>query len=126
MLPAALACFVMAGCATPAPPAPRTTVVLLPDEDGNVGAVLVSTPAGAQLLERAFTAATVGSAASAPSAAVDLGRERIDTDYRALLKAQPPKPVTFTLKFLLDKQPLIPSKPRIAEPRNRRAGVLIL
>jgi len=101
---ALLGCVVTVGCATPpALVSPRTTVVLLPDEDGNVGTVSVNTPAGSQTLNRAFTAATVDSAASVPSVALDVGRDRVDAAYRDLLKAQPPKPTTYTLHFLLDK-----------------------
>jgi peptidoglycan-associated lipoprotein len=101
---ALLGCVVTVGCATPPTlVSTRTTVVLLPDEDGNVGTVSVNTPAGSQILDRAFTAATVDSAASVPSVAPGLGRDRIDAAYRDLLKAQPPKPTTFTLYFLLDK-----------------------
>lgn len=101
---ALLACVGAVGCATPpSPVSPRTTVVLLPDEDGHVGAVTVNTPAGSQVLTQAFTAATVDSAASAPSAALDMGRGRVDAAYRDLLKAQPSGPTTFTLHFLLDK-----------------------
>lgn len=100
---ATLVCVVVVGCATPPPPAaPRTTVILLPDEDGQVGAVSVTTAAGSQQLDRAFTAATVQAAGAAPSAS-DLGREGVDAAYGDLLKAQPAKPLSFTLNFLLGK-----------------------
>ncbi len=105
---ALLACACMAGCASP-PPAPppssagRTTVVLLADEDGHVGAVSVSTAAGSQSLDRAYSAATADASTAPPSMARDLGRERVNASYAGLLKAQPSKPVTFTLNFLLDR-----------------------
>ena len=99
-----LGCAVTFGCATPpAPVSPRTTVILLPDESGNVGTVSVNTPAGSQILSQAFTASTVESAASAPSFELGLGSDRVDAAYRELLKAQPSRPATFTLNFLLDK-----------------------
>lgn len=91
------------GCATPPPPrAPRTTVVLLPDEDGRVGALNVTTAAGTQRVDEAF-AFSAAEGASAPSRSQALGRESVEATYGELLKAQPRKPVTFVLHFQLDK-----------------------
>ncbi len=91
---------VMAGCAT-TPPVHRTTVVLLPDEDGHVGRVDVSGGSGTQRVDEAYTATVVqGGHASA----VDrIGKERVGQAYAVLLDAQPPKPKTYMLNFLLDK-----------------------
>lgn len=101
--PALLVCAWIAGCATTPPPAAvRTTVVLLADEDGQVGAVSVTTAAGSQTLNQAFSAAVVDGSGAAPSAARDLGRDRVNVVYADLLKAQPSKPKSFTLNFLLD------------------------
>lgn len=62
----ALPAAVLAACATPPPPKlARTTVVLMPDEDGNVGAVSVSNDAGSQRIDQAYHFATV----EAPTAA---------------------------------------------------------
>ncbi len=108
-VPALLAAAMLAataGCATPPPPAaPRTTVVLLPDDDGAVGAVTITNAAGTSRLDRAYTAATID-AAAAPSPAHELGRDQVDSDFGALLKSQPPAPVTFTLHFVLDRTEL--------------------
>jgi peptidoglycan-associated lipoprotein len=194
------------GCAAPAP-APaipvdtsRTTVVLLPDEDGHVGSVSVTTPAGSQQVERAYSFTMVDAAHSRPSELQMMGEDRVNTAFRDLIKAQPPKPTSFILYFILDsatlteeskaelpavfeavrerkpteisifghtdatgsdernvrlsaerakavesilrkrdaelghievkffgsKEPLVPSAPHAAEPRNRRAEVMIL
>jgi peptidoglycan-associated lipoprotein len=91
----------LVGCATPT--STRTTVVLLPDEDGKVGAVSVSTPSGTQLLDEAFSYSTGHGAHAAPSKARRVSRGTIDAAYGALLKAQPQPPKTFVLNFLLDK-----------------------
>jgi outer membrane protein OmpA-like peptidoglycan-associated protein len=99
---ALFACAATIGCATPPPREPRTTVVLLPDEDGIVGSVVVNTKAGSQFVDRAFTATTVDSAALAPGKLVNLGRDRVESDYKRLMNAQPSKPANFTLNFLLD------------------------
>lgn len=103
---------ILAGCATPpAAPAARTTVVLLPDEDGHVGAVLVtptasdgaaSAPTGAaQKITDAYAAMTIESAA--PPRTEPLDAAALEVKHPTLLRAQPTKPVSFVLHFLLDK-----------------------
>lgn len=98
------AAAVLAGCASAPVDTGQTTVILLPDEDGNVGAVTVTGAGGTQQLDRAFTSASVGAPVrrAAPSATED----SVDAAYAELLKAQPPKPRTFVLNFLLDKSVL--------------------
>lgn len=93
------------GCSTPPPPAPqpKTTVVLMPDEDGRVGAVSVSTDAGTQTIDRAFNASTVTGAHGKPTAMADVGESATKSGYDALIAAQPLKPVHFTLNFLNNK-----------------------
>lgn len=88
----------LGGCAS----APRTTVVLLPDEDGHVGAVVVSDRAGSQWLDQAFHAVTIARADAPPSGGGARGEPEVSLAYRDLLKAQPAKPVAFTLHFILD------------------------
>lgn len=97
------ACAALAGCAAQPPKSPRTTVVLLPDEEGTVGAVSLVTATGSQRLDEAFASLSAGGGGGAPIAARPVGRETVDTAYADLLKAQPPKPKTFVLYFLLDK-----------------------
>ena len=101
----ALVCAALAGCAAPPPAAsgPKTTVILMPDADGKVGSVSVSTLAGSQTIDQAFDRSTVGAAASAPSATSALGRDAVEATHPELLKAMPPKPMLFVLNFLLDK-----------------------
>lgn len=94
----------LGGCATH--PSTRTTVVLLPDEDGKVGAVSVSTPSGTQLLHEAFSYSSGNGPHAAPSKARTIGRDTVDAAYGALLRAQPQQPRTFVLNFLLDKTEL--------------------
>lgn len=99
---ALVACAFAAGCAT-RPPVARTTVVLLPDDDGAVGAVAVTTAGGTQALDRPFTATTVQTETAAPAASIALGREQVERRFAELLKAQPSRPVSFTLHFVHDK-----------------------
>ena len=101
----ALVCAALAGCAAAPPPAspPKTTVTLMPDADGKVGSVSVSTDAGSQTIDQAFDRSTTGAAASAPSAASPADRAAVEAAHADLLKAMPPKPKVFVLNFLLDK-----------------------
>ncbi len=102
----AIACL-LAGCANrPHPPASRTTVVLLPDDDGKVGAVSVSAASGVQLLGQARSHTIVNGVQAQPSPATVMTPEALRRDYGELLRIQAPKPRTFMLHFLLDKAEL--------------------
>ena len=99
-----LVAVALAGCATPPPPKiARTTVVLMPDEDGNVGAVTVSTEAGTQRIDQAYNYATVDGVHGRPSDMTAMGQDSVTKTYDRLIQSQPPKPKTFVLNFLLDK-----------------------
>ena len=93
----------VAGCAT-APPAKvaRTTVILLPDEDGVVGAVSLRNEGGTVEVAEAYRATTVDGRAR-PAAGTALGDDAVGRDFAGLLRAQPPKPKSFVLLFVLDR-----------------------
>ncbi len=101
---AALAMGVMAGCASPPLPLPSTTVILLPDEDGKVGAVTVKNAAGSQEIVQAYGAVTAD--AAGPAAAQHLQRDAVEARFGDLMKAQPSKPRSFVLYFRLDRAEL--------------------
>jgi outer membrane protein OmpA-like peptidoglycan-associated protein len=93
-----------AGCATkPAARAPGTTVILLPDESGSVGSVVVSTRSGEQRLDEAFSYAVAERASLPPSSALPSAREAVEAGHRPLLASQPTAPRTFVLHFLLNE-----------------------
>jgi outer membrane protein OmpA-like peptidoglycan-associated protein len=98
----AIAC--LGGCTTYT--STRTTVVLLPDEDGKVGAVSMLTPSGTQTLDKAYSYTTGNGINAAPSSGRTLSRATVSTAYGDLLKMQPAKPRTFILTFLLDRTEL--------------------
>ena len=111
----------LGGCAS----SPRTTVVLLPDEDGHVGAVVVTDDAGHQRISQAFNSVTVLDPKSKPSDAKPEEKTSIEREYSALLKAQPTKPLTFIFYFVLDSvaltdqsKSLIPEMIRAAKARK--------
>lgn len=98
----------LTGCASP-----RTTVVLLPDEDGHVGAVFVSGAGTSRQLNQALSSTTVG--AGAPTTTQTLQPAAMHASYQKLLLAQPSRPSVFVLHFLIGKAELTPeSKSQIA------------
>ncbi len=103
-----------AGCATPPPvvtqkPAePATTVVLLPDEDGTVGAVTVTTAAGdSRVIDNAFQSVSVMQDSTGLAAPRQLDANEVNQSYANLLKAEPTHPTRFLLYFRVgaDLQP---------------------
>lgn len=105
----------LAGCA-----APRTTVVLLPDEDGRVGAVSVAGAGGTRQLEQAFSTTTVEARGAAPTEAATLQPEALQATYQQLMEAQPSRPKVFVLYFTLGKTELT------AESKMQLSAVLAM
>ena len=94
----------LGGCATPPPaPQPKTTVVLLPDEDGHVGAVSVSGDGVSQTIDQAYAFTTVEGMHGKPGGMSAMGQEAVSGSYDRLMAAQPLRPVHFTLNFLNNK-----------------------
>lgn len=120
---------VLAGCATPPEPQRRTTLILLPDEDGHVGSATLGHAQGLQTLHEAFTGTSAVGAAGAPARAQVLGKDAVDARYAALLAAQPLPPRSFTLYFLHGQTEMTEaSKARLPEvlraARERRPAVI--
>ncbi len=85
--------LLLSGCAA------KTTVVLLPDPDGKVGHVTVSTDVGSTDITQAREATTVKGRESLPSAPKILSSEAINADFSRVLTMLPSKPVHFILYF---------------------------
>jgi peptidoglycan-associated lipoprotein len=94
--PALILCALLGGCATP-----HSNVILMPDDDGHVGAVVVSGGGASHRVERAWdqVVASRGRAATPPAAR---GQQAVEAAYADLIGAQPSRPRTFTINFLLD------------------------
>lgn len=78
---------------------PDNLVVLLPEADGSVGQVIVTTPEGSQTLSQAGQATGVDGADETPVAAFALPQEEVQKVFGAAIAAQPPLPETFILYF---------------------------
>lgn len=85
--------LITSGCA------PTTTVVLLPDPDGKVGALTVSTEAGSVDIAKAGEATSVRSKTSLPSKPAIMSEEKIAATFGEALASLPEQPVHFTLYF---------------------------
>ena len=108
--------FGLAGCA-------KNYVVLLPNDDGTTGKVVVAGREGVTLLEKGREGATIGGPAGKTFVVSD---EQIAEDFGAALAASPQKPVSYLLYFEAGTDVLTPESqadlPKIfAEIRKRPA-----
>ncbi|WP_082498118.1 OmpA family protein [Pseudorhodoferax sp. Leaf267] len=94
LVPALLAAM-LAGCATPPPPAPHAYVVLLENADGSVGKVVYSGPQGVAQLDQPREAVAL----RGPAQTFVLDAAQLQRDAGAALAAQPVAPRTFELYF---------------------------
>lgn len=104
----------LSGCAA------GSRVTLLPDQDGHVGAVTVTTTRGQQRIDEAYGSVFVDSADAVPKASPRPDRQAFEQAHRALLDAQPPRPRSFVLNFEFDSVALTP-KSRKMLPEVLRA-----
>ena len=78
---------------------PRNVVVLLPDRDGNVGAIKMSNAHGSLLVDKAGEGISVASATSAPKSSAFMDPEEIRKTFKEALSAEPLPPQSFLLYF---------------------------
>jgi outer membrane protein OmpA-like peptidoglycan-associated protein len=93
----------LSGCAA------GSRITLLPDQDGHVGSVTVTTARGQQRIDQAYSTVSVdhAGAASKPSPSGD--PEVFANAHRALLDAQPPRSCSFIVNFEFDSVVLTPA-----------------
>ncbi|REE18999.1 OmpA family protein [Paraburkholderia sp. BL27I4N3] len=84
----------LAACSTP------DKIILLPDPDGKVGAVVVHSATGEQTIDKAYAGVDVTKGGSIETT-VD-SQSSVQARYGELLAARPPRPMTFTIYFLFD------------------------
>ena len=85
--------FSFTGCAK------KTTFVLLPDPDGHVGELAVTTEKGTRIVSKADHAIQVSSAQELPGQAEKMTEEAIQEKFGMALAADPGQPITFSLYF---------------------------
>ncbi len=85
----------LAACSTP-----PDKIILLPDPEGKVGAVIVHSATGEQTINKAYAGVDV-TKGGAIEKTMD-SQSSVETRYSQLLAARPPRPRTFTIFFLFD------------------------
>jgi outer membrane protein OmpA-like peptidoglycan-associated protein len=88
---------------------PKSRVVLVPDPDGTVGRISVSTAAGSVELEEAHRQTTVRDAETPPAPPEPIEPAEVQKLFRAALSNQPAPPVHFLLYFESDSAVLVPA-----------------
>ncbi len=85
--------FFLSGCG------PKTTVILLPEDDGNVGHVIVESKGGTVDIKEERGSTTVSGSFSAPGKSVVVSQEVIEKKYAVTLANLPEQPRHFILYF---------------------------
>jgi outer membrane protein OmpA-like peptidoglycan-associated protein len=78
-----------------------TSVILMPDENGKVGAVTVKTDGDFRVIDKAYNSVTTTALGSKIAQTQALTESNVSTEYANVLKAQPTKAVSFVLYFLV-------------------------
>lgn len=113
--------LLLSGCGKP-----RNVVQLLPDPDGHVGQVTVSTQAGSALLTQAGCAVRVADAKTMPTPPEQLTEAESEALFGPARRALPEKPVRFILYFESETIRLTPESqallPRVLATARERAS----
>lgn len=93
----------ISGCVNAPPSNPgRTTVILLPDQEGHVGGVSVTSAAGSRELDQAYGAVTIAGGRQLTMSDQAPAREPVMAHYQSLLASHPTRPRSLVLHFVLD------------------------
>ena len=103
----ALLVSLFAGCAQT-----RSLVVLLPDEEGKVGAIRVQSDSGTRQVDRAYAAVQTDARQDAPPSVLHLEKGRVNTIFQGALSVEPARRYRihgFTFYFLQDAVEFTPT-----------------
>lgn len=75
-------------------------IILLPDPEGRVGAVIVHSASGERVLDKAYAEVGVGKGGALET--TQESQASVQQRYGELLAARPPRPTSFTVHFLFD------------------------
>ena len=87
--------FLLGGCSTAG-----TTLILMPDESGKVGAITVKTQNEFKVIDTRYGMVTLKEGDTRLSATQPLSETQVYADYVRLIRSQPSKPVSFILYFV--------------------------
>jgi outer membrane protein OmpA-like peptidoglycan-associated protein len=86
--------------------APSTKVIVLPDPDGKVGVIDVSSAGGVQTLDKPWQTTEISSADKAPSAPRLMDEKEVKSMFKEALATEPIPPVRFIVYFKTDASDL--------------------
>lgn len=101
---AVLAGLVLCGCV-------RERIILLPDASGQVGKIMVSRDGKQTLLDNAYGTAEVGTVMLRKAATSEAA---VHEQYHDQIAGLPPRPLSFTLHFMVDSDDLTPESREMA------------
>ena len=113
-----------------APPNTRELVVLVPDQGGTTGAVLVTNPRGGDtLLSKPYSATLLEN--GEPAAPPPVGRDQVEKYFGQAIAAQPKRPISFLLYFLGDSDEYTPESKEafelvFAEVERRKVAEIVV
>lgn len=84
-----------------------TTLILMPDESGKVGAITVKTQGDLRVIDKAYHSVTAKGGTSPLSETQALSEAQLNQEYADLIKAQPTKPSSFILYFVTGSTNLV-------------------
>lgn len=84
-----------------------TTLILMPDEAGKVGAITVRTQGDLRIIDKAYQSVTAKESTFRLSKTNTLSEAQVNREYADLLKAQPAKPSSFNLYFVSGSTDLV-------------------
>lgn len=88
--------------------APRNVFVLMPDDEGRVGAITVENEKGRQTLDKEGQGVAVAGPGRAPEGPKTVAPEQLKEWFGAAMAAEPEPPAVFTLLFLTGTADLTP------------------
>jgi outer membrane protein OmpA-like peptidoglycan-associated protein len=121
-LPISIFLAAIAGCAS-------DKVVLLPNADGSQSALILKTKAGEQVIDQPYEGVNVNQ-----NGAISLNKESpesVRTRYGEALNAQPKRPASYTVYFLIGKDEITPQSLAVidkvkADLKTRRAAEIVV
>lgn len=99
--------LILSGCTK------KTTVILLPDPDGKVGHITVSSKLGAVDLTRGGEATVISGKESVPSRPNKLSDDKIKAEFSHVLSILPDQPIHFVLYFQSESTKLTSASEKI-------------
>lgn len=86
---------------------PATTLILLPDESGKVGAITVKSQGELRVIDQAYHSVSTKLGTSPLSKTQALSEAQVNQEYADLIKAQPAKPTSYILYFVSGSTDLV-------------------